>query len=313
MVQVRRCGSVVSLMIGAVLLLCLLRSPSMAETTDSGDRRHDSEALVALAQPSKADPEVSHERRPFAPRPRAAVRRVAVLGDSIIADGALVRSLGEQLGSSWKVDNYGVNCESPRHMVRRIRTQNSSRKLEKSLDPTKYDFVIVLAGVNGIRPDVDSANGARTQLARLFARLKASGEGTHAPKVVGLTLLPWGGWKDWSVQQEAHTKAINGWLLGASESDAATAVPKPPVDMTVDIYSALVEPGSVREADQNGVIRPRMSSKYTADGLHLSIHGANFVAALLREALVGQSSSEPATSPAPGNSAPVAVAPTTMP
>lgn len=214
----------------------------------------------------------------------AAPRRVAVLGDSIVADGTLVQCLRGALGSGWRVDNYGVNSESPGHMVRRVRLAWDGRT-NRVLVPTRYDYVVVLAGVNGIYPDVDARNGARVQLGKLLSRIKTLGNVEHHPKVVALTILPWGSWSAWSLRQERHTQIVNRWLLGAQREKDEMSVLPAAVDIAVDAYSELLDPTSTQR-NPEGVIRPRMCSEYTTDGLHLSLRGAEHLAALLRIALI---------------------------
>jgi hypothetical protein len=144
---------------------------------------------------------------------------------------------------------------------------------------------VVLAGVNGIYPDVDARNGARVQLGKLLSRIKTLGNVDHHPKVVALTILPWGSWSTWSLRQERHTQIVNRWLLGAERDEDEISVLPAAVDIAVDAYSELLDPTST-QPNAEGVIRPRMCHKYTTDGLHLSLQGADHLAALLRIALV---------------------------
>jgi lysophospholipase L1-like esterase len=212
-------------------------------------------------------------------------QRVAVLGDSMVADGLLVHYLRRVLGSDWQVDNYGLNSDTPGQMLRRIRLGNH-RRVPGAIDPTRYGVVIVLGGVNGIYPDIDAVNGARTQLAALFRRLRTVGKGAQHPKVVGLTMLPWGDWRGWSARQELHTQRVNRWLVGLpAEGQAEPAVAPPDLDLALDLHTMLVDPTSLEVPDHRGNIRPRLSRRFTNDGLHLNLAGARQAAELIARAL----------------------------
>jgi len=237
---------------------------------------------LALYRPEITAPFAKSLSRGRIPRDQ----RVAVLGDSIVADGFLVHYLRRELGEHWSVENFGLNCDTPGQMLRRIRRQNQPRD-PMVIDPRRFGVVIVLGGVNGIYPDIDAGNGARTQLAALFRRIKTLGGSVRHPKVVGLTMLPWGDWHGWSKRQDLHTQMLNRWLVGV-ETDGETAVRSvapPELDIAVDLYSELVDPSSLNTVDRKGTIRPRLSRRYTDDGLHLNQAGARHVAELLGKAL----------------------------
>ena len=129
----------------------------------------------------------------------AGPRRVAVLGDSITANGGYVRRLQALLPPGSVVKGFGVVGEG---------AKAAHRRLSQALEGRPTDLVVLL-GVNDI---ASGRSLAHTQqwLGRIYAQGRAAGA-----RVVAVTVTPWAAYKRTDARQQRTTAALNHWIRSA--------------------------------------------------------------------------------------------------
>jgi len=127
--------------------------------------------------------------------PSEAVRKVAVVGDSIVAHGGMVRELNLLLTNRYEFHNHGVPGDS---------TGDVRDRLEE-ITSQGYDAYIVLAGVNGISEIKSTLNN----LIQCY-RLIDSRDGDAS--IIACTLLPWKGYPTWNETNQSKTDFLNEWI-----------------------------------------------------------------------------------------------------
>ncbi len=165
-------------------------------------------------------------------------RRVAVLGDSITADGGFIREL-RRLCPGFVFHNYGISGQQTYKIKKRIRAAQSDRR-QKIIGLADYGHLIVFAGVNNIH----DRKQVITDLKTIYAAAKRLTH--HRIRVIAVTLSPWGGYATWTPQKQRHTREINRFIMSRPVN----------TDVSVDIYQRLMHP----------VHRHRMKSAYYAKG-----------------------------------------------
>jgi hypothetical protein len=186
---------------------------------------------------------MSAQRSSSPRRPEKSVAyRVAVLGDSITADGGYVNTL-RRLCPRYTFHNYGIAGETTTQIARRGRLGAGDRS-RKIVGLREYGHLIVLAGVNNIH----NVAGIKRDLTRIYTMAKRVP--THTVRVIAVTLSPWGGYSTWTPWKQKNTERINRFILKRPE----------PVDIAVNIYRPLLSP--------RRPYRMRRQYFYSGDPLH---------------------------------------------
>lgn len=165
-------------------------------------------------------------------------KEVMVIGDSITANGMFVEYLKGETGMNFKT--YGFTGEGTTHILKKL----------KNIDVSKYDYLIIEAGINNI----DNAARVMSDLQEMFHFAKSENPNI---KLIVLTIVPFKGYPTWTPKKQENLEKVNSWLLGKPEN----------VDIVVDIY----EPMSV-----NGF------QPHSTDGLHPSKKGHRLMADLIK-------------------------------
>ena len=156
-------------------------------------------AVVPLEGTAQAQPQA----------PVAAVPRVGIIGDSMVAGGrigtTLQRILREQSPDA-AVDSYGVVGESLSAIRARLR-----RDIFYHQPP--YNTVILEGGVNGIIGRNETVDAAVTRLQGEFTRMVRECK-DRGLRVMVMTLNPWAGYQTSTDQAQQVTTRMNQWLAG---------------------------------------------------------------------------------------------------
>jgi lysophospholipase L1-like esterase len=153
-------------------------------------------------------------------------KKIAVIGDSITADGGYIEYLQTRC-PFYTFHNFGVSGESTQKILKRIRYRNSdlNRKIVGIWD---YDDIIVLAGINNIASPLTVIEDLKT------IYQMAKNNPYKNTRVIAVSLTPWKGYETWDWKKQQNTEMVNAFILSKPQG----------VDVTVNVYSALEDPAN---------------------------------------------------------------------
>lgn len=164
------------------------------------------------------------------------------MGDSITYLGIANLSpfLNNLTGTTWTVNNKGVNGETTTQMEARFNTD--------VITPGNAKVVTILGGVNDAALDVAVAT-TESKLQSMYTA--AHNEGII---VVALTITPWKGSSLWSSARQTAIETINNWIKNTATN----------IDYIIDTYELLEDPNTAQTL---------LAAYDSGDHIHLSTAG----------------------------------------
>jgi lysophospholipase L1-like esterase len=224
--------------------IAISSDPGLLNALDMMDTDPSDNVKTTAARPAKTDVTPDNAVTPVK-TPKALIKNVLALGDSITAHGGYIQKLKELAGPGIKFTKAATVGHKTSQMLARI----SDPSVAGYADISQFDTLILMGGVNNIWAGKSKITADIDKIISLASKkLKAP------KKIVLLTILPFKGYPSWQKKSHQTILQVNEYL---KSKDTGTNI------ICVDTFKLLADPGD------NEKLMPGISS----DKLHPNSKG----------------------------------------